>query len=113
MLSEQDQVTILLQIGLGSPGPAFFAVKDRITISKETFKKYYAASDLIEKNKKEHREFPQRDGYHIIERKRSGKFELLLMERGQVDLEWEFKNKDELVSYLVDQMFANLGLSEK
>jgi hypothetical protein len=83
LMTELDQATILLQIGLGSPGPAFHASKDQITISKETFREYFAASDIIEKIKKQHHEHPVMDGYHIIERKRSGKFQLLLMERGQ------------------------------
>jgi hypothetical protein len=111
-MTEQEQAAILLQVGFGSPGPAFFVNKDQITIRKEVFKKHFTASNLIEKNKKEHREFPRRDGYHIIERKRSGKFELLLMERGNVEFEFEFKNKEELVSYLVDRIYSMLGLPD-
>src|SRR5258706_11876397 len=112
MLTEQEQAAILLQVGLGSPGPAFFASKDQITISKGTFKKYFVASDLIEKNKKQHREHPLMDGDHIIERKRNGKFELVRMERGQPYETLKFENKDQLVSCLVDRIYSLLGLAD-
>jgi hypothetical protein len=109
-MSEEEQAQFLLGRKTRYPDAAFEVARPQITLTRNVFKKYFAESDFLEKNRKMRKENPLLDGEFILEKKRSGKFEIVFQERGQVYDKLEFGTKDQLVEYLVDQIFRDLKL---
>ena len=110
-LSEKEQADILLNLMSAYPNASFELIREKITISKDIFKHYFMITDFVEKSKKEYREHPRLDGSYILEKKKSGKFEIIFQERGEIYETLKFDNKSVLADYLITEKYRNLGLS--
>ena len=117
-LSEKEQADILLWHDVAIINrltPDFKAdyippavVKRYVTLSKDSFRTFFATSGYIEKLYENHLNYPQQDSHWVEKAKKRSGYEFKVQERGGlVHLEF-FEDYEKVIDYFVDWIYKTL-----